>query len=141
MVTSGFRPNQHWIWYDGCSSQFKSKVPWYFVSQYLHITSGCICMWSLFGFGHGKGLYNRASVVLKCFIWQAQLNVESPELPNEEQVVSLLKEKLSGRPESLYSSGSRRFVTCIFFHVKPIGVDRVTQYTCDTIKGTRDLHS
>jgi len=95
-VTNGFRPNQHWIWYDSCSSQFKSKVAWYFVSRYPYITSGCICMWNLFGFGRGKGLHSGVGVVLKCFIWQVQLGVESPELHNVEQVVSLLREKLNG---------------------------------------------
>jgi hypothetical protein len=90
-------------------------------------------MWSFFGFGHKKGPHNGASVVLKCFIWQAQLDMEAPKLQNAKQVVFLLKEKLSGRLESSYSSGLRRFVKHIFFHVKPIDVDKVTQYTCDTI--------
>jgi hypothetical protein len=26
MVTSEFKPNQHWIWSNGCNLQFKSKV-------------------------------------------------------------------------------------------------------------------
>jgi hypothetical protein len=38
-------------------------------------------------------------------------------------------------------NGSKRFVTCIFFHLKPFDVDKVTQYTCHTIKGTKDLPS
>jgi hypothetical protein len=53
-------------------------------------------MWSFSSFGHGKGSHDGASVVLKCFIWQVQLDVESPELQNAKQVVSLLKKKLSG---------------------------------------------
>jgi hypothetical protein len=53
-------------------------------------------MWNLFGFGRGKGLHSGVGVVLKCFIWQVQLGVESPELHNVEQVVSLLREKLNG---------------------------------------------
>jgi hypothetical protein len=90
-------------------------------------------MWSFSNFGHGEGLHDGASAVLKCFLWQAQLDVESPKLQNAKQVVSLLRKKLSGRPESSYSSGSTRLVTHIFFHVKLVDVDRVTQYTCDTI--------
>jgi hypothetical protein len=39
-------------------------------------------MWSLFGFGHGKGLHNGIGVILKHLIWQAQLDVESLELQN-----------------------------------------------------------
>jgi hypothetical protein len=53
-------------------------------------------MWSLFGFGHGKGLHNGACVVLKCFIWQEQLDVESLELQNAKWIVFLLREKLNG---------------------------------------------
>jgi hypothetical protein len=33
MVKGGFKP-KHWIWFDGCNSQFKSKIPLYFVSCY-----------------------------------------------------------------------------------------------------------
>ncbi len=52
LVKGGFRPKQHWIWFDRCDSQFKSKVPLYFVIRYLHLIGGCICMWSFFCFGH-----------------------------------------------------------------------------------------
>lgn len=62
------------------------------------------------------------------------------KLQNAKLVVFLLKEKLSGQPKSSYSSGSRRFVTHIFFHVKHIDVNRIIQYTCDAIKGIRDLY-
>jgi hypothetical protein len=30
LVASGFIPRNHWIWSDGCVSQFKNKIPWYF---------------------------------------------------------------------------------------------------------------
>jgi hypothetical protein len=96
-------------------------------------------MWSFFGFGHGKGLHNGVGVVLKRFIWRVQLDVKSIKLQNAKLVVFLLKEKLNGQPESSYSSGLR-FVTHIFFHVKHVDVDRVIQYTCDAIKGIRDLY-
>ncbi len=69
LVKGGFKPKQHWIWLDGCSSQFKSKIPLYFVSCYPHLTSGCICTWSFFRFGHGKGPHHGVGVVLKRFIW------------------------------------------------------------------------
>ena len=45
VVQGGFRPKHHWIWSDGCASQFKSRVPWYFVSRYPEIIGGCSCTW------------------------------------------------------------------------------------------------
>ncbi len=75
MVACGFRPYHHWIWSSGCTSQFKNKVLWYFVSHYPHIIGGCTCMWNFFGFGHGKGPHDGADVVLKHVIRQVQLDV------------------------------------------------------------------
>jgi len=48
--------------------KFKSKIPLYFVSYYPHLTGGCICTWSFFRFGHGKGPHHGAGVILKRFI-------------------------------------------------------------------------
>ena len=38
MVGRGFIPRKHWIWSDMYARQFKSRIPWYFVSRYLEIT-------------------------------------------------------------------------------------------------------
>jgi hypothetical protein len=35
---------KHIIWLDGCSIQFKSMIPWYYVSHYPEITDGCVCL-------------------------------------------------------------------------------------------------
>jgi len=34
MVDNGHTPQWHWVWNNGCASQFKSSKPWYFVSKY-----------------------------------------------------------------------------------------------------------
>ncbi len=70
VVNSGNRPSQHRIWPNGCSSQFKSKVPWYFVSCYFHMIGGYICLWIFFGSDHGKGPHDGIGVMLKPFIRQ-----------------------------------------------------------------------
>ena len=75
---SGFKPKNHWIWSDGCALQFKSQIPWYFVSRYPELTGGCICVWSFFGLGHGKGLHDGAGAVLKRYIGRAQLDPHGP---------------------------------------------------------------
>lgn len=83
-MASGFKPTQHWIWSHGCNSQFKSRVPWYFVNWHSHIIGGCRCVWNFFGSGHGKGMHDGVGVVLKHFNGKAQLDVQGPELKNVE---------------------------------------------------------
>jgi hypothetical protein len=43
VVSNGFQPKIHFIWSDGCSSQFKNKVLWAFVSRYPLLYDGCTC--------------------------------------------------------------------------------------------------
>ncbi len=63
-----FHLNNHWIWSNGCSSQFKKKTPWFFVTRYPHLTGGCNMMWNFFGIGHGKGPHDGARAILKRFL-------------------------------------------------------------------------
>jgi hypothetical protein len=56
------------------------------------MTGGYICMWSFFGFGHGKGLHDGVGVILKRFIRKCQLDAIGPKLQNAEQVTKLLCE-------------------------------------------------
>jgi hypothetical protein len=57
----GCFPLEHFIWSDGCSSQFKSSRAWFFVGRYPSLTScaallSCSQMtWNFFASGHGKG--------------------------------------------------------------------------------------
>ncbi len=138
MVDNGFWPKQHWIWSNECTSQFKNKTPWYFVSWYPYIISGCVCLWNFFGSSHGKGLHNGVGIVLKWFIWQVQLDVHGPNLQNAIDVVDLLHNHLSSRPKFSYSK-ERRIINRHFWHVKLEDVDRLTKYTCETVKGIRDI--
>jgi hypothetical protein len=39
-------------------------------SQYPYITSGCVCLWSFFGFGHGKDPRDGAGTISKWFVRQ-----------------------------------------------------------------------
>jgi hypothetical protein len=70
MVDHEYAPHWHWVWNDGCASQFKSNKPWFFVSRYLDMTRGCKMMWNFFGSGHGKGLHDGAKVVVERFFWK-----------------------------------------------------------------------
>lgn len=118
-------------------------MPWYYVSRYPHLTGGCICLWNFFGSGHGKGPHDGAGVVVKWFIRQAQLDREGPELANAAQVVHMLREKLSSRPETCYTGTNRRPVVRVFWHIskETLALERQTPFNAMPIAGTRDLHS
>jgi hypothetical protein len=36
----GIAPIWHYVWFDGCASQFKYSKPWYFVSKYPNMMGG-----------------------------------------------------------------------------------------------------
>jgi hypothetical protein len=55
------------------------------------MTNGCKMMWFFFGSGHGKGLRDRASAVIKRFIQREQLNTHGEKLTNAKKVVSFLR--------------------------------------------------
>jgi len=67
MVEHEYAPQWHWVWSDGCLTQFKSSKTWVFVSRYPSMIEGCKTLWSFFGNGHGKGPHDRAWVVVKRF--------------------------------------------------------------------------
>jgi hypothetical protein len=83
------------MWLDGCSSQFKSKIPWFFVSHYPFLTGGCTLLWSFFWTSHGKGPHDGVRAVEKIFIKQSQLDASSPKLQNVKDAVELLCKHLS----------------------------------------------
>jgi hypothetical protein len=60
-------------------------------------------------------------------------------LQNVEDVVTLLHKHLSSQVETSYTR-ERRTVTHTFWHVKKLDVDLHTTYTCDTTKGSQNIH-
>ncbi len=95
MVDSGFQTKHHYMWSNGCSSQFKTKTSWLFVSCYPYLTKGCSLLWSFFGIGHGNEPHDGVGSMLKRFIQQSQLDVSRPKLQNAEDVVTLLHKHLN----------------------------------------------
>jgi hypothetical protein len=69
--SQGFMPENHIVWSDGCSRQFKSARAWYFISHYPNLTSsttmreGCQMVWNYFVLGHGKGEVDGAGALMK----------------------------------------------------------------------------
>jgi hypothetical protein len=54
--------------------------------------------------------------------------------------VMFLHENPSQWPKTSYSR-EQRLISLTFWYIKPSYVDRVIEHTCDTIKGTREVHS
>jgi hypothetical protein len=67
-VDSVFQPKHHYMGSNGYSSQFKSKISWFFVNCYPYLIRGCSLLWSFFGTSHGKGPHDGVGAVLKIFI-------------------------------------------------------------------------
>ena len=140
LKAQNFSPKMHYVWSDGCAAQFKSAKPWFFVSRYPNMTNGCGMLWSFFGSGHGKGPHDGAGAVVKCFIRREQLKSDGWRLQNAATVVEFLKQKLSARPESSYL-GRRKPMRREFWEVSREDVNKLQDLDCDTISGTRGLHS
>lgn len=141
MVSAGYAPKCHFVWSDGCASQFKSSKPWYFVSQYPAMTNGCEMMWSFFGSAHGKGPHDGAGAVVKRFIRKEQLNAHGAKLTCAADVVQFLKENLAERPESSYT-GARKPMKRMFWHIGANDVKHKDEaHDCDVVQGTRKIHS
>ena len=80
MVNNHYAPETHIVWSNGCMAQFKSSKPWYFVSCFPNMTSGCKMLWNFFGSGHGKGSHDGTRTVVKSFICREELNLDRRRL-------------------------------------------------------------
>jgi hypothetical protein len=133
-------PKWHYVWFDGCASQFKSSKPWYFDSRYLNMTGGCKMMWSYFRSGQGKGPHDGVGEIIKCFIQCEQLNTHGKKLQNVEEVVNFLHANLSRRLESS-NIGGKKPLCRVFWHVKYDDCDHhLFSFACDTIESTVKIH-
>ena len=136
----GLTFQRHWVWSDGCAGQFKGARPMYFVSRYPGLTGGCVMSWNFFGTGHGKGEWDGAGAVVKRALRTEQLHNPWRQLQDAADAVDFLKEKMEGLVES--SVAGNRIVSYRYFHlIKPDDVDRQHLHGCETISGSRKLHS
>jgi hypothetical protein len=49
VVDVGLSIDEHWVYNDGCSSQFKCATAMYFIGRYPLLTGGCLMRWNYFG--------------------------------------------------------------------------------------------
>ncbi len=84
LLQSGFKPKQHFIQSNGCSSQFKSKIFFFLVNCYPNLTSGCVYIQNFFGSSRGKGLHDGAGAVFKRFIRHVQFKQKGLSFKTQE---------------------------------------------------------
>jgi hypothetical protein len=103
------------------------------------LPSGCQLEWHFWGTGHGKGPHDGAGACLKQTIRKEQLKPDSVRLHGASDVVNFLKTAMN-LPNAAYP-GARR-VVCRHFHlIGKTEVSRVKDMACNTIQGSRSMHS
>jgi hypothetical protein len=58
-------PQEHWVYSDGCSTQFKYTMAMYFVSCYPLLNGRYKMRWNYFESAHSKGKWDGASAIVK----------------------------------------------------------------------------
>ena len=96
---SGFMFNEHWVYSDGCSGQFKCATAMYFVARYPMLTKGCMMQWNYFESAHGKGEWDGAGAIVKRALRPEQIQNPLWQLANASQVVDFLQEKFRASSE------------------------------------------
>ncbi len=72
IVDHGVRPQEHWVFLDGCACQFKGAHAMFFFAKYFGLTKIYKMKWQFFGTSHKKGNFK--------FIMSMQVHVVMIEL-------------------------------------------------------------
>ena len=121
------------IWSDGCAAQYKSKLPFFHISQAFNRGAEYDLTWNFFGSRHGKCSADGEAGVVKTFLTQeaTQTNII---LDNAYQVYNHLVASELYRP----TGSSQRH----FYLVSNLDMEKQRQHVRDvsTVVGTRRLH-
>ena len=82
----GIKFNEHWIWSNGCASQFKSSRSCFLLCQ-LHMKTYIKNCWNLFETGHGKGEHDGAWACIKRELRRYQMDHSAKRLVSVEEFV------------------------------------------------------
>lgn len=136
-VQLGLEFQEHWVFSDGCSSQFKCATAMYFVARYPLLTGGCLMRWNFFESAHGKGEWDGAGAVVKRALRQEQIQNPNRPLQNAAQVVEFLKENYSTRVGTQYTQATSKPICREFWHIGESEVNhKDTTVKCRTLLGS-----
>ena len=142
---SGFMFNEHWVYSDGCSGQFKCATAMYFVARYPMLTKGCMMRWNYFESAHGKGEWDGAGAIVKRALRPEQIQNPLRQLANASQVVDFLQEKYTERVQSSYNQTKLNMAPPLSHVLWHIGETEVphndSSIRCKTLLGSKSLYS
>lgn len=116
---------------DGCSSQYKSKVPFFDISSYVKELHGIKVKRHFFGSGHGKGPADGCSGVVKSAITRGIL---------AGNVLSSAKDIFSFVTSNLTKDGDTFKRGFVFIDNKDVARLRSLRTEAVTVTGTRQFH-
>jgi len=131
----GCFPFQHFIWLDGCSTQFKSSRTQFFVGRYPSLTScvaqplSCQMTWNFFAYSHRKGEVDGAKTLCKREI------LNGFKFQNVHEVVLYLK--VEAKKYHASHNNARRIVNKFYWELKISDINRLCCYNYNTINGSR----
>jgi hypothetical protein len=135
-------PQEHWVYNDGCSAQFKYATAMYFVSCYPLLTRGYKMQWNYFESVPSKGEWDGAGVVVKRALRAEQIQNPLRPLQNAELVVEFLEEKYTERVPSSYQQSTTPPLSRVFWHIGEKEVDHHDKSVkCNTLPGSKSLYS
>jgi len=89
---SGFNLEEHGVYNEGCSTQFKCAIATYFVVKYPILTKGCKMRLNSFASAHGKGKWDGTGAIVKRALSAKQNQNLVKQLANATQIVNFLQE-------------------------------------------------
>jgi hypothetical protein len=139
VLDAGLMAEEHWVYSDGCSAQFKCATAMYFVSRYPLLTGGCKMWWNYFESAHGKGEWDGAGAVVKRALRAEQIQNPLQPLQNVAQVVEFLEEEYT---ERIYEQSMTPPLSRVFWHIGEKEVDHHEKSVkCNTLPGSKSLYS
>ena len=138
----GLTPEEHWVYSDGCSAQFKCATAMYFVARYPGLTRGCKMNWNFFESAHGKGEWNGAGAVVKRALAVEQIENPLRPLRNAAEVVDFLEEKYTEHVPSSYAQATIPPLSRVFWLIGDTDIDHAdNSIKCHTLPGSKSLYS
>lgn len=97
----GIKIEKHFVWSEGCATQFKSSRPFYALCRYHQNQK--IHVWSFFESGHGKGEHDSARACIKHALRKYQMNYQGLCIKYAHDVVEWCKTHITPNEASTSS--------------------------------------
>ncbi|XP_057867281.2 uncharacterized protein LOC131074642 [Cryptomeria japonica] len=127
------RYNQHLIWLDNCTAQFKNARMFYWLTR-MHVTSGVQHFWNFIEAGHGKGEHDGAGACVKRALTREELKNEGGAMLIDAKTIVQWCNSTMG-PGNVGKSMISRY----FWLIRECNIENYLD--CCTLIGSSDMHS